>query len=178
MARIVSDVGDDRFGPNTKAVEAFLEKLRRLTPQQWDHVIKASPIVGSVPILEVKEAPAYFAAIDAATRIAKSDVFPGSESAFYDAMRTAQQVADASARLPSRRTEPAASAVAEGQQVSPEAEADQLSELMMTAYEEESWRRAMNASMVAAGALVVRKWLADKAFTQLIQPLSDVLSLK
>jgi hypothetical protein len=43
---------------------------------------------------------------------------------------------------------------------------------MSTAYQEESWRRVMNACMVAAGALVVRNWLADSAFRRLYGPLA------
>src|SRR5712691_1144651 len=111
MARILSYVADDRFGPNTTKVEAFLDRLRRLTPDEWERVAKAAPGVGAIPDLEVKQSPEYFKALEAATRIAKSDVFSGSESAFYDAMRTAQLVADASAFQPSTRPEPASSAV-------------------------------------------------------------------
>jgi hypothetical protein len=45
---------------------------------------------------------------------------------------------------------------------------------MSTAYEEELWRRVMNACMVAAGALVVRKALADKDFKKLVAPFDGV----
>src|SRR5438552_4566516 len=150
----------ERFGPNTAEVEALLDRLRRLTPQQWERVAEAAPGVGAVPDLEVKQSPEYFKALEVATRIAKSDVFPGSESAFYDAMRTAQLVADASSFQPSTRPEPASSALVDEERLSPDAEAEAITRIMSTAYEEESWRRAMNASMVAAGALVVKTWLS------------------
>jgi hypothetical protein len=111
--------------------------------------------------------------LNAATRLAKSQVFPGSESAFYDAMRTAQLVADASAFQPSTRPEPAGSAVVD-ERLPPDAADDAVIRIMSTAYEEESWRRVMNACMVAAGALVVRSFLDRKAFLKLYEPLSSV----
>ena len=172
MARIVGYVADARFGPNTAQVEAFLTRLRRLSPAEWERVMSASPSVGSVPYLEVEQAPQYFEALQSATKVAKSNVFPGSESAFYDAMRTAQLVADASAFQPSTRPEPASSAVVDDAGASPEAEAEGISRIMSTAYEEESWRRVMNACMVAAGALVVRAWLAPPEFDILYRPLA------
>jgi hypothetical protein len=43
--------------------------------------------------------------------------------------------------------------------------------MMSTAYEEESWRRVMNACMVAAGALVVRDWMTPPVYQLLWQPL-------
>jgi hypothetical protein len=170
MARIVGYVADGRFGPNTAQVEAFLDRLRRLTPEEWEHVMNASPGMGAVPDLEVKQAPDYFQALDTATRLAKSEVFPGSEAAFYDAMRTAQLVADSSAFQPSTRLEPASSTIVEDVPLSPDAEAETITRLMSTAYEEESWRRVMNASMVAAGALVVRAYLGPLAFDLLYGP--------
>jgi hypothetical protein len=174
MARIVSDVAEARFGPNTAEVEAFLARLRQLTPAEWDSVLKATPGIGALPDLEVKQSPEYFKALDAATRLAKSNVFPGSESAFYDAMRTAQLVADASGFQPSTRPEPASSTVSEDARLSPEAEAEAITRLMSTAYEEESWRRVMNACMLAAGALVVRQALAADQFKLLLQPFASV----
>jgi hypothetical protein len=162
-------VGDGRFGPNTAEVEAFLERLRRLSPAEWDRVTMASPGVGAVPDLEIKQSPDYFKALEAATRMAKSEVFPGSESAFYDAMRTAQLVADASHFQPSTRPEPASSAVVD-EGLPPDAEAEAITRIMSTAYEEESWRRVMNACMIAAGALVVRKALPTEAFQMLYAP--------
>src|SRR5713226_8407664 len=134
MARILGDVADDGFGPNTAKVEAFLNRLRQLTPDEWDRVAKAAPGIGAIPDLEVKQSPEYFKALEAATRVAKSGVFPGSESAFYEAMRRAQLVADASAFQPSTRAEPASSGIAEGRQ-SPDAEADAIIRIMSTAYE-------------------------------------------
>jgi hypothetical protein len=171
MARILSHVGDERFGPNTAEVEAFLDRLRRMTPDYWDRVMNASPALGAIPDLDVTQSPEYFKALEAATRVAKSQVFPGSESAFYDAMRTAQLVADASAFQPSTRPEHAGSAAVD-ERLPPDAEADAIIRIMSTAYEEESWRRIMNACMVAAGALVVRTALPARDFKMLFAPFS------
>jgi hypothetical protein len=171
MARILSHVGDERFGPNTVEVEAFLDRLRRLTPDEWDRITNAAPALGAIPDLEVRQSPEYFKALEAATRVAKSRVFPGSESAFFDAMRTAQLAADASAFQPSTRPEPAGSAVVD-ERLPPDAEADAIIRIMSTAYEEESWRRVMNACMVAAGALVVRQALPAEDFKRLFAPFS------
>jgi hypothetical protein len=88
-------------------------------------------------------------------------------------MRTAQLVADASAFQPSTRPEPASSAVGEVR-LPPDDEADAITRIMSTAYEEESWRRVMNACMVAAGALVLKPFLDRQAFQKLYGPLSDV----
>jgi len=173
MARILSHVGDERFGPNTAEVEMFLEQLRGLTPSEWERVTNAAPGIGAIPDLEVRQSPEYFKALEAATRIAKSQVFPGSESAFYDAMRTAQLVADASAFQASTRPEPAGSAVVDNR-LPPDAEADAIIRIMSTAYEEESWRRVMNACMVAAGALVVRRALPARDFKMLFAPFTSV----
>jgi hypothetical protein len=162
-------VADDRFGPNTAEVESFFDQLRRLTPEQWDRVSNAAPGIGAIPHLEVQQSPEYFKALEAATRVAKSEIFPGSESAFYDAMRTAQLVADASAFQPSTRPEPASSTVVDDR-LSPDAEADAITRIMSTAYEEESWRRVMNASMVAAGALVVQHMMSEADFRTLFGP--------
>jgi len=170
MARILSHLSDERFGPNTAEVEAFLDRLRRMTPDEWDRVTNAAPALGAVPDLEVSQSPEYFKALEAATRVAKSQVFPGSESAFYDAMRTAQLIADASSFQPSTRPEPAGSAVVD-ERLAPDAEADAIIRIMSTAYEEESWRRVMNACMVAAGALVVRDWLTPGGYQLLWQPI-------
>lgn len=132
----------------------------------------ASPSLGALPELEVKEAPEYFAALQEATRIAKSDVFPGSESAFYDAMRTAQLIADASSFQPSTKAEPAGAAVGETTNLPPDIEEDAVTRMMSTAYEEESWRRVMNACMVAAGAIVLRPWLTVSDAQRLIGPVA------
>jgi hypothetical protein len=173
MARILSHVGDERFGPNTAEVEAFLDRLRRLAPGEWERVTNAAPGVGAIPDLEVKQSPEYFKALEAASRIAKSQVFPGSESAFFDAMRTAQLVADASAFQPSSRPEPAGSAVVDDR-LPPDAADDAIVRIMSTAYEEESWRRVMNACMVAAGALVVRGSIPARDFTTLYAPFESL----
>jgi hypothetical protein len=163
-------VADQRFGPNTAQVEAFLDRIRRLPPDEWERVTQAAPGIGTIPDLEIKQSPEYFKALEAATRLAKSGVFPGSESAFYDAMRTAQLVADASAFQPSTRPEPAA--IVDEERLSPEAEADAITRIMSTAYEEEAWRRVMNACMVAAGALVIRSWISEDEFATLFGPLA------
>src|SRR5437879_8507781 len=159
-----------RFGPNTAAVEALLDRFRRLSAQEWERVAEAAPGMGAIPDLEVTQSPEYFQALDTATRVAKSEVFPGSESAFYDAMRTAQLVADASAFQPSTRPEPASSTVVDDERLSPEAQDDAIIRIMSTAYEEESWRRVMNACMIAAGALVVRQVLPAEEFRTLFAP--------
>jgi len=165
-------MADDRFGPNTAEVEALFDRFRRLTPEEWERMATAAPGVGAIPDLEVKQSPEYFKALEVATRIAKSEVFPGSESAFYDAMRTAQLVADASAFQPSTRPEPASAVVDE--RLPPDAEAEAIIRMMSTAYEEESWRRVMNACMVAAGALVVRDWMTPGVYALLWRPMQLV----
>jgi hypothetical protein len=60
-------VADERFGPNTAEVEALFERLRRLTPDEWERVANAAPGVGAIPDLEVKQSPEYFKALEAAT---------------------------------------------------------------------------------------------------------------
>jgi hypothetical protein len=162
-------VGDKRFGPNTDQVDAFLERLRRLNPSDWERVIEAAPGVGAIPDLEVSLSPDYFKALQAATRAAKSEVFPGSESAFFDAMRTAQLVADGSEFQPSTRPEPANAALVD-ERLSPDEEDEALTRVMSTAYEEESWRRVMNACMVATGALVLRGAISAADFETLFGP--------
>ena len=166
-------MGDERFGPNTAEVEAFFDRLRRLSPAEWERVTSAAPGIGANPDLEIEQSPEYFKALDAATRLAKSEVFPGSESAFYDAMRTAQLVADASAFQPSTRPEPASSAVVD-EGLPPDAEAEAITRIMSTAYEEESWRRVMNACMVGAGALVVRDFISQRQFQALYVPFARI----
>jgi hypothetical protein len=168
-------VADDRFGPNTPQVEAFLDRIRQLTPDQWEQVTNAAPGVGAIPDLEVQQSPEYFKALEAATRVAKSQVFADSESAFYDAMRTAQLVADASAFQPSTRPEPASSAVGDDERLSPDAEADAITRIMSTAYQEESWRRVMNTCMIAAGALVVKEAISAPEFETLFGPFARLL---
>jgi hypothetical protein len=164
-------VGDARFGPNTAVVEAFLDRLRHLTPAEWERITEAAPGIGVNPDLEIAQSPDYFRALDAATRLAKSGVFPGSESAFYDAMRTAQLVADASAFQPSTRPELASSALVD-EGLSPDEEAEAMTRIMSTAYEEEAWRRTMNACMVAAGAVVLKSYLDPDLFRTLYQPVA------
>ena len=173
--RIVGHMAELPFGPNTATVEAFIERLRRLTPAQWDSIREASPAIGAIPDLDIKEAPEYFKAFQEATRVAKSNVFPGSESAFYEAMRTAQAVADSNQYIRARRAELATAAAAEAMDLPPDAEAEAINQEMSSAYEEESWRRVMNVCMVAVGALVVRDWLSESTVARLssaIQPIS------
>ena len=177
MARILSHVGDERFGPNTVEVESFLDRLHRLTPGEWERVTNAAPGIGAIPDLEVRQSPEYFKALEAATRVAKSQIFPGSESAFFDAMRTAQLVADASAFQPSSRPEPASSAVVDDR-LPPDAADDAVIRIMSTAYEEESWRRVMNACMVAAGALVVQGSIPARDFATLYAPFKTLMAGK
>jgi len=171
-------VADERFGPNSAQVEAFLDRIRRLTSEDWERVTTAAPGIGAIPDLEIKQSPEYFQALDAATRVAKSNVFPGSESAFYDAMRTAQLVADASAFQPSTRPELASSTVVDDERLSPDDEAEAITRIMSTAYEEEAWRRVMNACMVAAGALVVEDHLTGETFDTLYRPFSHLARIK
>jgi hypothetical protein len=166
-------VGDKRFGPNTDQVDAFLERLRQLTPSDWEAVVEAAPGVGAVPDLEVSLSPDYFKALEAATRVAKSEVFSGSESAFFDAMRTAQLVADGSDFQPSTRPELANATLVE-ERLSPDEEDEALTRVMSTAYEEESWRRVMNACMVAAGALVIKEWIRPDQAATLIGPFQQL----
>src|SRR5437764_4089867 len=165
-------MADKRFGPNTAEVETLFDRLRRLTPEEWERVAEAAPGIGAIPDLEVKQSPEYFKALEVATRIAKSNVFPGSESAFYDAMRTAQLVADASAFQPSTRPEPASAVVDE--RLPPDAEAEAINRIMSTAYDEESLRRVMNACMVAAGALAVGDWMTPGVHALLWRPMQLV----
>ncbi|HEY8738109.1 MAG TPA: hypothetical protein VIO62_13830 [Candidatus Dormibacteraeota bacterium] len=146
-----------------------MERLRRLNPSDWERVIEAAPGVGAIPDLEVSLSPDYFKALQAATRAAKSEVFPGSESAFFDAMRTAQLVADGSEFQPSTRPEPANAALVD-ERLSPDEEDEALTRVMSTAYEEESWRRVMNACMVATGALVLRGAISAADFETLFGP--------
>src|SRR5205814_869577 len=148
------------------------QRLREMV--RFTSLMEAAPGVGAIPDLEIRQSPEYFQALDTATRVAKSQIFPGSESAFYDAMRTAQLVADASAFQPSTRPEPASSAVVDDERLSPEAEAEAITRIMSTAYEEESWRRVMNACMLAAGALVLKSFLSREDFKTLYGPFSSL----
>jgi riboflavin biosynthesis pyrimidine reductase len=102
----------------------------------------------------------YFRAVHHATELAKSNVFPGSETAYFDAMRTAHQVASEAAPVPLPVAESAASG-------DPEVE---LNQVLSNAFAEEGWQRAINALMVAAGALVLRETLRDDFFDRLLEP--------
>ncbi|HYM49528.1 MAG TPA: hypothetical protein VET65_03035, partial [Candidatus Limnocylindrales bacterium] len=87
-------MADARFGPNTGEVERFLERLEALDRAQWQGILKAAPEAGALPEHEVSAAPEYFGALAAAARLAKSAVFPGSETAFFEAMRVAHHRAE------------------------------------------------------------------------------------
>ena len=163
-----------RFGPNSAAVEAFLERLDSLTPAEWEQVVEAAPGIGALPDLEVSMAPEYFKAFDAAAKAAKSAVFAGSETAFYDAMHTAQERAGENAFKRPREQPVEAGASLPGERLKPEAEAEAISRLALEGFEEEAWRRATNAAMVAASALVVRQWIGE-AFLELWNPFSRLV---
>src|SRR5256885_15308152 len=90
-------------------------------------------------------------------------------------MPTAPLVADASAFQPSTRPEPAGSTVVDDERLSPEAQDDAITRIMSTAYEEESWRRVMNACMIAAGALVLRQGLPAQRFRAAFAPFRPLL---
>ncbi len=162
------------YGPNTHEVEQLLDRLRRLSGEQWEAVRQAAPQIGSVPDLEIAAAPGYFRALDAATRTAKRPAFPGSETAFYEAMRVAQVTAASAiesftrAQVPGRRELGSQEPAREGD---PEA----ITRLMAAEFDLESWRHAVSASMVAAGALVVRDWLPEEVAATLWRPLTSVI---
>jgi len=65
--------------------------------------------------------------------------------------------------------------VAGDERLSPEAQDDAITRIMSTAYEEESWRRVMNACMIAAGALVVRDVVEPDVFMRLYAPVGESL---
>ena len=163
-----------RFGPNSAAVEAFLERLDSLTPAEWEQVVEAAPGIGALPDLEVSMAPEYFKAFDAAAKAAKSAVFAGSETAFYDAMHTAQERAGENAFRRPREQPVEAGASLPGERLNPEGEADAISRLALEGFEDEAWRRAVNAVVVAAGALVTRQWLEPYQFELLHAPVAKI----
>ena len=128
-----------------------------------------------MPEHDVMVAPEYFSALSRAARLAKSGVFRGSESAFYDAMRlTHHQAETLVAGLGgTARLHPAgSSAQVEGDD--PEA----ILRLMAEEFENETWERAVNACMIAAGALVVRRVLSHRDFSVLYGPLAEVAPLE
>src|SRR5438105_3871485 len=87
-------MAESRFGPNSKEVERFLDRLGRLERKQWQAIQEAAPEAGAVPEHDVTAAPEYFSALSRAARLAKSGVFRGPESAFYDAMRVTHHQAE------------------------------------------------------------------------------------
>jgi hypothetical protein len=121
-------------------------------------------------------APEYFKAFDAAAKAAKSAVFPGSETAFYDAMRTAQERAGENAFKRPHQQPVEAGASLPGERLNPEGEAEAISRLALEGFEDEAWRRATNAAMVAAGALVVRDWVPTENFDPLVGPFRRLLA--
>ena len=78
-------------------------------------------------------------------------------------------MADGSEFQPSTRPEPANAALVD-ERLSPDEEDEALTRVMSTAYEEESWRRVMNACMVATGALVLRGAISAADFETLFGP--------
>ena len=168
-------MAESRFGPNSKEVQRFLDRLGRLERKQWQAIQEAAPEAGAVPEHDVMVAPEYFSALSRAARLAKSGVFRGSESAFYDAMRlTHHQAETLVAGLGgTARLHPAgSSAQVEGDD--PEA----ILRLMAEEFENETWERAVNACMIAAGALVVRRVLSHRDFSVLYGPLAEVAPLE
>jgi len=57
-----------------------------------------------------------------------------------------------------------------GERLNPEGEAEAISRLALEGFEDEAWRRATNAAMVAAGALAVRGWITSEEFAHLYGP--------
>jgi hypothetical protein len=169
--RILSDVDGARFGPNTMEVERFLERLNTLDRAQWQAIQKAAPEAGAIPEHDVSAAPEYFQAFARAVQAAKSTVFPGSETAFFEAMRAAHHRAETLvaglggvARLHRSTT------VIYAKGDDPEA----ILQLMAEEFENETWERAVNACMIAAGALVVRQGLQDGTFSTLVAPIAPL----
>jgi hypothetical protein len=165
-------MAESRFGPNSKEVERFLDRLGRLDRKQWQAIQESAPEAGAVPEHDVSAAPEYFKALSRAARLAKSGVFRGSESAFYEAMRLTHHQAEtlvAGLGGTARLHRATSSAQVEGDD--PEA----ILRLMAEEFENETWERAVNACMIAAGALVLRRSLSDGDFRVLYQPLDGQL---
>lgn len=169
--RILSDVDGARFGPNTMEVERFLERLNTLDRAQWQAIQKAAPEAGAIPEHDVSAAPEYFQAFARAVEAAKSTVFPGSETAFFEAMRAAHHRAETLvaglggvARLHRSTT------VIYAKGDDPEA----ILQLMAEEFENETWERAVNACMIAAGALVLQAHLDEVGFEVLVAPVDRV----
>lgn len=164
-----------RFGPNTRAVERFFDRLTALDRGQWQAIQKAAPEAGALPEHDVSAAPDYFQALARAAQVAKSGAFPGSETAFYEAMRVAHhQAATLVAGLGGIARLHRSTAAARAEADDPEA----ILRLMAGEFENETWERAVNATMIAAGALVVRQALADGDFERLYRPLDQVLRVE
>ena len=162
-----------RFGPNSKEVERFLDRLGRLDRKQWQAIQEAAPDAGAVPEHDVSASPEYFQALSRAARLAKSGVFRGSESAFYDAMRiTHHQAETLVAGLGGIARLHRATSTAQVEGDDPEA----ILRLMAEEFENETWERAVNACMIAAGALVLRRSLSERDFQVLYHPVDGQLS--
>src|SRR5207245_5101534 len=117
--------------------------------------------------------PEYFQALSRAARLAKSGVFRGSESAFYDAMRiTHHQAETLVAGLGGIARLHRATSTAQVEGDDPEA----ILRLMAEEFETETWERAVNACMIAAGALVLRRSLSERDFQVLYHPVDGQLS--
>ena len=164
-----------RFGPNSKEVEHFLDRLTALDRTQWQAIQKAAPQAGALPEHDVLTAPDYFQALARAAQLAKSGVFRGSESAFYDALRvTHHQAQTLVAGLGGVARLHPSTAAARAEADDPES----ILRLMAGEFENETWERAVNACMIAAGALVVRRALSDGDFERLYGPLDQVLRVE
>lgn len=171
-ARILSYVTRAKFGPNSRQVEAFLKALGGLSPKQWERIQETAPPAGSVPELEVVISPGYFRAAEAAVGAAKGEVFPGSETAYFDAMRQAHEQASMAAQK--LMPEPMTEASHESQR-SVEGDPEAITQLMSDAFAGETWQRAASAAMLAAGALVIRDWLPPPLFSTLYDPVASVV---
>jgi hypothetical protein len=164
----------DRFGPNTRKVESFLDCLAALSAQQWQHIQAAAPLAGAAPELEATSARPYLNALVEATRAAKSSVFPGSETAFFEAMRIAHHRA---ATLVAGLAGTARLVPSRGTSQNPETDdPEAILEMMSEEFENETWQRAVNACMVAAAALVLRDWLKEVTFRTLYAPVAKEVS--
>ena len=156
-----------KFGPNSRQVEAFLKALNGLTPQQWELIQEAAPPAGSIPDLELAFSPDYFRAAEAAVKLAKRNVFPGSETAYFDALRQAhQQVSQAAQSLMPE----ALTGASREARLAFEGDPEAITELMSHEFSGESWQRAATAAMLAAGALVIRDWMRSEEFLALYRP--------
>jgi hypothetical protein len=164
-------MGRAKFGPNSRQVDAFLKALNGLTAGQWERIQEAAPPAGSVPELELAISPGYFKAAQAAALLAKNDVFPGSETAYFDAMRQAHQHVSQTVHSSQRTPLTQGSTTSE---IPASGDLEAITELMSQGFASEVEQRTTNAVMLAAGALVMRPWLPPDSFWTLYQPVAAV----